>query len=68
MSNVKQHLISIATTFVTAFLVTVSMAVQVPEFSFSKQTLVAVALAGIIAGLRAIFKFIVEFFTTSTSN
>lgn len=60
MSNLKQHALSAFVTFITTFAVTIAFAIQVPDFTFRKESLVAVALAGITAGVRAVAKFITE--------
>lgn len=60
MKKFKQHLISASLTFSTVFFLTIALAINVPEFQFNKQSIVAIALAGVIAGVRALAKFIVE--------
>lgn len=65
MSNLKQHILSALVTFVTVFAVTIAFAIQVPDFSFTKESLIAVSLAGITAGVRAVAKFITEWLATN---
>lgn len=65
--NLKRHLISALTTFSSVFLVTFSFAISSNEFTFSQETLVAVALSALIAGVRGVAKLVIEWNTLSTS-
>jgi hypothetical protein len=59
-NNIKRHLISLAITFVATFLLVVCFQISSDEFVFSKTSLVALALSGLIAGTRAVAKIIYE--------
>ena len=63
MTNVKRHLISAGVTFVSTFLLVFAVAVGSDGFVFSKASLYALGGSAAVAGVRAVAKIVVEWFT-----
>lgn len=61
-STIKQHLISAGITFGSTFLVTFSLAVASDSFTFTKESLLALSAAAIVAGVRGVAKLILEWY------
>lgn len=62
-STFKQHFISAVLTFVIGFATYMGIYLSTPNFEFTKDAISAAALAGFIAGGRAVLKLIIEWNT-----
>lgn len=58
--NIKRHLISLVLTFLATFFLVVGFEMADPNFVFSAVSIKIVALAGLIAGARAVAKIVYE--------
>ena len=63
----KRHLISAFTTFISTFLVSMSLAITSESFTFSKEAILSIAVSAIVAGVRGIAKLIIEWNTGKIS-
>lgn len=59
-STIKEHLVSLALTFLSGFAVYMAFLIQTPNFQFTKDALGSAGVAAIIAGVRAVAKLIIE--------
>lgn len=59
-AHYKRHLISAGLTFLGTFIVTFSLLATADTFTFTKEALISVSLASIIAGVRGMLKVIWE--------
>lgn len=64
----KRYLVSSLTTFGTAFLIAISVAIQVPGFTFSKASIVALITSAAATAVRAVAKALVEALTGVTGD
>lgn len=58
--DIKRHLISAGTTFISTFLLTIAMVVKDPSFTFTQEAIFALAFSAILAGVRGVAKLIIE--------
>ena len=65
--TLKRHLISAGTTFISTFLVTIAVAISSTGYTFTKEALLSLGVAGVVAGARAIAKLIIEWNTGTIS-
>ena len=56
----KRHLISAANTFVSTFLVSISLAISITDFPFTREALLSVGVAALMTAVRALAKLIIE--------
>lgn len=68
ITNWKGYLVSTLITFVAVFLTTFCAALIMPGFVFSKDTLIALALSGVISGVRAAAKLVIEYVSGIVTN
>jgi hypothetical protein len=67
-TNIKGYLLSTLITFIAVFATYFFTAIQVPGFTFSKSSLLGLAVAAVVSGVRAAAKLIVEYFASVTTN
>jgi len=60
MTSLKEHLISAGITFTATFFTVIGFTLSQPNFTFSKEALVATIVAGLIAAVRSLAKVIYE--------
>lgn len=63
--NLKRHLVSALITFGSTFLVTLSLSVGADGFTFTQESLVALFISALVAGVRSVAKLIIELNSTS---
>lgn len=59
-THYKRHLISAGLTFAGTFIVTFCLTATVDTFTFTKEALISVSLASVVAGVRGMLKVIWE--------
>jgi hypothetical protein len=60
--NLKAHIVSILTTFVSTAVFFMAVEVSSPDFVFSKDTLAVLGASALIAGVRQVAKLIVTYY------
>lgn len=65
---IKRHVISLGITFLASFFLVVSFAVMSDQFTFSVAAIKSIAIAGLIAGSRAVAKIVYELCYNYLSN